>query len=61
MNSTHYPPCQHDLYPTPDCPTKCRKGYKTPFNKDKHYGKDVYNPETEEDIQVDIYKNGPVG
>lgn len=42
------------------CKNHCRKGYKTPFKKDKHYGKKVYHLESEKKIMLDIFKNGPV-
>jgi cathepsin B len=59
-NKTHYPPCPSQLYPTPDCVDSCQKSYKTPFEKDLHFGKEPYALSTVENIQADIYKFGPV-
>lgn len=60
-NKTHYPKCQKELYPSPECVEKCpNKEHKTPFNEDKHYGDAPYVPGSVNDIMVDIYTNGPV-
>jgi cathepsin B len=60
-NGTHYPPCQHNLYPTPDCSQTCQAGYPTPYAQDKHYGKTAYGVDSDvASIQQEIYTNGPV-
>ena len=51
---------------TPSCIRRCRPGYKSSFNDDKHYGKRVYKirgrtiRENEMAIQMEIMTNGPV-
>lgn len=48
------------MYPTPECVSKCREDYKTPFEDDKHFGEEGYAVQGVKDIQKDIYENGPV-
>jgi len=65
------PPCDHhvngtmkpcgEIVPTPQCEQKCIKGYKTIYQKDKHYGQKAYSIERNEDaIKRELYTNGPV-
>ncbi|VDQ00355.1 unnamed protein product [Trichobilharzia regenti] len=57
-----YPACGQKIYETPKCQKKCQKGYKTPYKKDKHYGKVAYNvPNNEDSIKKEIMMHGPVG
>ncbi|KAH8856081.1 Cathepsin B-like cysteine proteinase [Schistosoma japonicum] len=44
-----YPACGTKIYKTPQCKQTCQKGYKTPYEQDKHYV-----------IQRDIMMYGPV-
>jgi len=60
-NGTHYPPCQHNVYPTPGCTHTCQAGYSTPYKQDKHFGKSAYAVDSDvSSIQQEIYTNGPV-
>uniref|UniRef100_A0A3Q2PZJ3 Cathepsin B n=1 Tax=Fundulus heteroclitus TaxID=8078 RepID=A0A3Q2PZJ3_FUNHE len=55
------PPCTGEGGDTPECITQCESGYTPSYQKDKHYGKTSYGvPSEEEQIQSEIYKNGPV-
>ncbi|XP_034043645.1 cathepsin B [Thalassophryne amazonica] len=66
------PPCEHHVNgsrpactgeggDTPQCVKKCEPGYTPSYEEDKHYGKTAYNvPSEVEQIQTEIYKNGPV-
>jgi len=54
------PPCGAEES-TPKCTKKCIADYPTPFAQDKHHGSSVYSVgPSEEQIQTEIYKNGPV-
>ncbi|CAH8824196.1 unnamed protein product [Trichobilharzia szidati] len=56
-----YPACGEQIYKTPKCQQKCQKGYKTPYKKDKYYGKLSYNVFKNEDaIKKEIMMHGPV-
>ncbi|KAK4473355.1 hypothetical protein MN116_004514 [Schistosoma mekongi] len=56
-----YPACGPKIYKTPQCKQKCQKGYKTPYEQDKHYGGMSYNvPNNAKAIQKEIMMNGPV-
>ncbi|TNN21126.1 Cathepsin B-like cysteine proteinase isoform 1 [Schistosoma japonicum] len=56
-----YPACGTKIYKTPQCKQKCQKGYKTPYEQDKHYGEESYNViSNEKAIQKEIMMNGPV-
>ncbi|MEQ2187280.1 hypothetical protein GOODEAATRI_003058, partial [Goodea atripinnis] len=55
------PPCTGEGGDTPECVTQCEAGYTPSYQKDKHYGKTAYGvAPVEEQIQSEIYKNGPV-
>jgi len=55
------PKCEEGLEPTPKCIQKCEQGYSVSYDTDKHYGVDSYSlPNDEQQIRMDIYKNGPV-
>jgi len=60
ITSTHYPICPDDEYPTPKCVHKCQASYKTPFNKDRHFGQSGYPVTGVDQIKNEIFKNGPV-
>jgi len=61
VNATHFKPCQHDLFPTPECQRKCQASYKVAYDKDKHFGTKSYAVEaTVEAIQKELMVNGPV-
>ncbi|XP_063218236.1 cathepsin B [Bacillus rossius redtenbacheri] len=64
-------PCEHHVNgtrmpcsgegPTPKCSKKCREGYDVPYSKDLNFGRKSYSVESaEEQIQLEIFKNGPV-
>jgi cathepsin B len=60
-NRTHFRPCAHDLYPTPNCENKCQDGYTTAYTADKNFGVRAYAVDNRiEAIQREIYVNGPV-
>ncbi|XP_061621889.1 cathepsin B [Phyllopteryx taeniolatus] len=55
------PPCTGEGGDTPKCVSKCEPGYSPRYMQDKHYGKTSYSVLSEEEqIQLEIYKNGPV-
>nr|AGN52668.1 cathepsin B [Channa striata] len=55
------PPCTGEGGDTPKCVYKCQPGYTPTYRRDKHFGKTSYSVlSTEEEIQAEIYKNGPV-
>ena len=65
------PPCEHhtkgplppcgDIVPTPECKEKCVPKYKKQYSQDKVKGKKVYSvKQSVEQIQAEIFKNGPV-
>lgn len=60
-NRTHYKPCQHELYPTPQCTHQCQSHYTKAYDSDKWYGSKAYavDPSVEA-IQKEIMTNGPV-
>lgn len=46
---------------TPKCVHECDKDYITPYEKDKHYGKNSYSiTKNPDDIRQEIFENGPV-
>jgi len=53
-NSTN--PCPADEYPTPDCKQQCKDGSSWDT---RYYGKSSYSVDNN-DIQAEIYHNGPV-
>nr|AAV65884.1 cathepsin B1 isotype 4 precursor [Trichobilharzia regenti] len=56
-----YPECGEKIYKTPKCHQKCQKGYKTPYKKDKYYGRMSYNVLNNENaIKKEIMMHGPV-
>ncbi|KAE9551517.1 hypothetical protein FO519_005264 [Halicephalobus sp. NKZ332] len=60
-NKTHFPPCKHDLYPTPKCEKKCQDGYEKSYKQDKFYGKTAYSVSNSVDaIQKDLMTHGPL-
>lgn len=60
-NKTHYRPCKHELYPTPQCDHSCQNGYQKAYQGDKWYGHKAFAIEgTVEAIQKEIMVNGPV-
>lgn len=55
-----YNPCGKEMK-TPSCSKECIEGYPKTYEQDKHYGKTSYHvSERVEEIQTEIYKNGPV-
>eukprot|EP01007_Sphenomonas_quadrangularis_P001325 NODE_2256_length_642_cov_211.664418_g1909_i0.p1 GENE.NODE_2256_length_642_cov_211.664418_g1909_i0~~NODE_2256_length_642_cov_211.664418_g1909_i0.p1 ORF type:complete len:176 (+),score=43.43 NODE_2256_length_642_cov_211.664418_g1909_i0:25-528(+) len=56
-NGSHYKPCPSSEYDTPSCPSTCADGsdFSLPLKAEK-----VYSVSGEEDIQKEIYTNGPV-
>uniref|UniRef100_A0A7N6B4Q2 Cathepsin B n=1 Tax=Anabas testudineus TaxID=64144 RepID=A0A7N6B4Q2_ANATE len=55
------PPCSGEGGDTPQCLLQCEAGYTPSYKEDKHYGKTSYSvPEDVEQIQTEIFKNGPV-
>ncbi|XP_064411518.1 cathepsin B [Latimeria chalumnae] len=66
------PPCEHHVNgsrpsctgeegDTPKCVMQCEAGYTPSYFKDKHFGSTSYAVSSNEaDIQIEIYKNGPV-
>jgi cathepsin B len=60
-NGTHYPPCPHEIYPTPSCHKECQAGYGKKYDDDKYHGKNAYSVRSRvSDIQKEIMTNGPV-
>ncbi|XP_054718806.1 cathepsin B-like [Uloborus diversus] len=54
------PPCG-DIVDTPKCVHMCEKGYNVSYSKDKHFGKQSYSIDSdEEQIRTELVKNGPV-
>lgn len=64
-------PCEHHVNgtrpaceeggSTPKCHKQCEDGYRVPFKKDLHFGKDSYSISSEPaQIQQEIMTNGPV-
>lgn len=60
-NKTHFPPCKHDLYPTPKCEKQCQDGYEKSYKADKFYGKTAYSVSNAVDsIQKELMTHGPL-
>ena len=46
---------------TPKCKSACSNtGYNITYTKDKNFGKSVFTVKSEQQIQTEIMKNGPV-
>ncbi|KAJ1529584.1 hypothetical protein ONE63_006354 [Megalurothrips usitatus] len=53
--------CSGEDGSTPSCKQRCQSGYRTPYKKDRHYGKKAYSIKNNvEAIQREIMTNGPV-
>ncbi|KAK6731317.1 hypothetical protein RB195_007656 [Necator americanus] len=58
---TYYGDCPRKTWETPKCDKFCRRGYVTPYEKDKYYAISAYVlPNDEKVIRREIMKNGPV-
>jgi len=59
--ATHFKPCPHDLYPTPQCEKTCKSGYSRDYAADKYFGLEPYAVEQdEESIRKELFTNGPL-
>ena len=58
--SSKYPPCPQNYYPTPGCKYSCEPGYPVKYSKDLRFGSRSYGVKGEDNFKAEIVAFGPI-